>query len=106
MEWWFNNSGENLLKGVEGDESNPIRLSENLVVYFLRLIPEARESFNRVVPTMLEEEQLRLQAMAATSAKFMLPDYKKTEDDFQSRQNKAGVRTSGRYGGTRRGGNL
>ena len=104
MEWWFNNSGQNLLKGVEGDESNPPLLADNLIVYFLRLIPEARESYNRVVTSMLEDEQLRLEKVTA-SAQYILPDYQETEDRFQSRQNTAGVRTSGRYGGTRRGGN-
>ena len=105
MEWWYNNSGLNLLKGVEGDESNPIRLSNQLIIDFLRRIPASRDSFNRIVPTMLEDEQIRLQWIANGSARLLAADYKKVEDDFQAKQNTVGVRTSGRYGGTRRGGN-
>lgn len=104
MEWWFNNSGQNLLSGVVGDTSNPIRLPDATIVYFLRINPDARRSFNRVVPTMLEDEQLRLQQLAV-SAQYLVPDYTAVEDNFQSKQNKMGIRNTGRYGGTRRGGN-
>ncbi len=103
-EWWLNNSGLNLLKGVEDDEDNPPRLPDQYILHFLRTIPAARASFNSLVPNMLEEEQERLAALAA-SAQFMSPDYKAVEDRFQSALNKAGVHTAGRYGGTRRGGN-
>jgi len=105
MEWWYNNSGLNLLKGVDGDDTNPLRLPDATIIEFLRQIPEARLSFNRLVPNMLEDEQIRLRAIASGSAKFVLPDYKHVEDEFQARQNKTGVRTVGRFGGTRRGGN-
>lgn len=105
MEWWYNNSGLNLLKGVEGDTDNPIRLPDATIIQFLRTIPAARDSFNRLVPTMLPEEQDRLRGAIAVSATYMLPDYKQAEDRFQARQNTVGVRTAGRYGGTRRGGN-
>ena len=105
MEWWFNNSGLNLLKGVEGDESNPIRLSDVLIIDFLRRNPAARESFNRLVPNMLDEEQVRLRAIASGSAKYRYSDYTQVEDNFQSLSNKVGIQTTGRFGGTRRGGN-
>jgi hypothetical protein len=103
-EWWLNNSGLNLLKGVEGDEDNPPRLPDEFIVDFLRRIPAARASFNTLVGQMLPEEQERLDALSR-SAILMMPDLKAKEDAFQSSQNKAGVHTAGRYGGTRRGGN-
>jgi len=103
-EWWINNSGTNLLGGVEGDETNPARLPAALIVDFLRRIPASRDSFNRLVGQMLPEEQERLIEIA-DSAQLMMKDYKLVEDQFQARQNQAGVRTTGRYGGTRRGGN-
>lgn len=103
-EWWINNSGLNLLKGVEGDEDNPPRLSDAFIVDFLRRIPGARASFNRLVPNMLEEEQERLTALAG-SAQFLQSDPQEFEDAFQARQNKAGVRTTGPRGGQRIGGN-
>jgi len=104
MEWWLNNSGLNLLKGVEDDEDNPIRLSDEYIVDFIRRIPAARASFNILVPNMLEDEQVRLRRLA-TAAVSMQGDPKDVEDAFQASQNKAGVYTTGRYGGTRMGGN-
>lgn len=104
-EWWYSNGNVNLLKGVKDDTSNPPRLTDAAIIDFLRRIPEARESFNRVVPTMLPEERERLEAIATGSARYVQPDYKKVEDDFQARLNKAGVRTAGPRGGRRIGGN-
>ena len=102
--WWINNSGQNLLAGVEDDASNPIRLNDLLIVDFLRRIPAARQAFNDLVPNMLPEEQERLRMIAAASV-YVVLDYKQVEDNFQSVLNKTGVKTCGRYGGTRRGGN-
>jgi len=104
MEWWFNNSGLNLLKGVAGDETNPIRLPDASIIDFLRRIPAARDSFNRLVPTMLEDEQTRLRAIASGTAKYMTSEYLYADNE-QSMQNRMGVRTTGKFGGTRRGGN-
>lgn len=105
MEWWLTSGNVNQLKGVKGDASNPLRLTDAVIIDFLRRIPAARESFNRLVPTMLPEERDRLEALANGSAKYLKPDYKKVEDDFQSRINKASVRTAGPRGGQRIGGN-
>jgi len=105
MAWWINNSNLNMLKGVEGDEDNPIRLTDEQIIHFLRRIPQARASFNDIVPTMLEEEQVRLRAIAEGSAQFFVSDYTAVEDNFQASQNKAGVRTAGWRGGQRIGGN-
>jgi len=105
MAWWYNNSGLNLLKGVEGDDTNPIRLTSAEILDFLRRIPQARASFNEIVPTMLEKEQERLRALAGGATKFFIADYKSVEDLFQANQNKAGVQTCGKRGGTRCGGN-
>ncbi len=104
-EWWLNNSGLNLLKGVEGDTSNQLRLSDIYIVDFLRRIPASRDSFERLVPNMLEDEQIRLRGLAQ-SANRLQPDLKAVEDAFQASQNKVGIHTTGRYGGTRRGGNI
>ena len=103
-EWWVNNSNINLLKGVEDDETNIPRLSDEYIIDFLLRIPAARASFELLVPNMLEEEQIRLRRLA-TAAHFMMMDPKDIEDAFQASQNKVGVHTSGRYGGTRMGGN-
>lgn len=104
-EWWYSQGNVNMLKGVEGDTSNPPRLTDAQILDFLRRFRVARESFNRLLPTMLPEEQERLDRLSM-SAKYVQPDYKKVEDDFQSRFNKAGVRTAGPRGGQRIGGNV
>ncbi len=104
-EWWDNNSGLNLLKGVEGDDSNRPRLTDEQIISFLRRIPAARESFERVVPSMLPLERARLEAMVSGSAQYMQVDPTDIRDDFQNRWNRQGVRTAGPRGGTRIGGN-
>ena len=103
MNWWYNNSGLNLLKGVDGDDSNPLRLPDATIIDFLRRIPAARAGFEAAVPNMLPEEQDRLRKLAL-SCQHLDESYR-YEDAFQNTQNKQGVRTAGRYGGTRRGGN-
>jgi len=102
-EWWVDNTGQNLLKGVEGDELNPIRLDDSFIIDLLRRIPAARDSFNRLAPTMLPEEQERLEEIAQAAA-FLQKDYQEASDDFQGQQNTAGIRTTGSRGGTRIGG--
>ena len=103
-EWWLNNSGVNMLKGVDGDETNLPVLSDEFIVDFLLRIPAARASFELLVPNMLEEEQERLHRLASACQQMRM-DPKEVEDAFQASQNKAGVHTTGRYGGTRMGGN-
>jgi len=103
-EFWIDNVGQNLLKGIDGDDSNPPRLDLGYILDFLRRIPDARESFNRLFPLLLPEEQERL-APVVQGARYLIPDYKVAEDDFQRQQNIAGIRTTGPHGGTRIGGN-
>jgi len=103
-EWWHNNSGLNLLSGVEDDDDNPIRLADAVIVDFLRRIPAARLSFNRLLGTMLPAEQDRLNGLSM-SAELMMSDAKAVEDAFQASQNKVGVYTAGPRGGSRAGGN-
>lgn len=103
-EWWVNDVGINLLKGVWDDEENPPKLSDETIIDLLRRIPDARESFNRLYPTMLPEEQARLDVIAE-GAEFVIRDYKTLFDDFQRRQNTVGIHTTGPHGGSRFGGN-
>lgn len=104
-EWWVNLAADNLLKGVVGDPDNPLRMSSSDIVYHLRRSPEARESFNRLVPTMLPEERQRLEALAAGQAKYLQPGVDTASEVHQQSLNRRVVRTTGRYGGSRRGGN-
>jgi hypothetical protein len=89
-EWWFNDTGDNTLKGVEGDEANPIRLQDAFIRDFLRMIPDARASFERVVPTMLEDEKARLIPLAATVSPITT-DVLENSDGFQHHMNGQGI---------------
>lgn len=91
-EWWFNQVGQNLLKGTVCDPENPPVLKDGYIIDMLRSIPAARDSFNRLFPLMLPEEQTRLNRLAL-SATYLEEDGKDREDQFQHRMNTMGVRT-------------
>ena len=90
-EWWFDDSGANLLKGVDGDPDNPLLMWDDMIVDFLSTIPAALESFNRVVPTMLVDEQTRLNALAVGVPKYNYRNEKTFHDNVQKNWNKSGV---------------
>ena len=99
-EWWTNNTGDNLLKGVEDDDDNLPRLSNTMIYELLLTIQEARDSFNRLYPTMLPDEQLRLDEITVGVVSIHIAeDPQDIEDSFQEGQNKAGVQTAGPKGG-------
>lgn len=105
-EWWVNNVGENLLKGVEDDVDNPFMLPDEYIQDFFTRIPASRASYERLYPFLLPEEQARIQSLYtfALSAATTL-DEKALTDRIQHKWNTAGIHTTGPKGGTRRGGN-
>jgi hypothetical protein len=104
-DWWDNNSGQNMLAGVEDDADNLPVIPGYAITDMLRRIPAARAAFNRMLPNMLPEEQARLNLLANCVMGYDPYDHKFIEDTFMAGQNTVGIRTAGRYGGTRRGGN-
>lgn len=76
-----------MLKGVEGDESNPPRLTGDQITYFLQHIPQAMESYNRIYPTLLPEERAHLDSIVegAPSLKPLIRE--NIEDAWQHRMN-------------------
>lgn len=98
-EWWINDTGDNTLKGVEGDDCNPPRLPDCMIYDLLRTIPEARESFNRLYPKMLPAERVRLDEITQGIVTYVVDDPKFIEDNFQHEQNTPGVQTKGPKGG-------
>lgn len=104
QEWWIDNVGRNMLRGVHGDSSNPPILPDDYIFDFLRKIPAARESFNRLYPTMLPDERARLDEISK-GATHLQPDIKAKGDAFQRGQNTVGIFTTGPRGGRRYGGN-
>ena len=99
-EWWQDSTGGNLLKGVAGDTSNPIQLADTFIVDFLRRYEAARRSYNRIFPTLLDDEKERLSALANQADFVYMPDHAES-DAMQNARNRAGVRTSGPMGGRR-----
>jgi len=59
--YWIRESGQNTLKGVEGDPDNPPVLPANIILEFLSDgNQKARDDFQALLPSMTYEEQLRL----------------------------------------------
>lgn len=88
MEWWFQSNGtENMLKGVEGDDTNPPRLTGEQITAFLQQIPQARASYNRVYPTLLPEEQARLDSIVDGAPTLVPLVRENMEDAWQHRMN-------------------
>ena len=103
-EWWFNNSGQNMLQGIPGDESNPALLPDEKIASFFDRIPEARASYLRLRTGLPEAERERLDTLLRMADGVEL-DPVVISDAIQRNWNQDGVRTAGKYGGTRRGGN-
>ena len=103
-EWWINNSGQNFLKGIPGDTDNPALLDDQTIATFFNKYPQAVASYQRMRLGLLDEEQERLDALLSMALALNTEPHS-FSDAVQNNWNKVGVRTAGRYGGTRRGGN-
>ena len=99
-EWWIGNDGENYLKGDYVNCDNPCRLPDDSIVDILRSIPEALESFYRLLGSMEPDEQARLRELLHGITLTPVESPKDEEDRFQNRWNTQGIHTAGPYGGT------
>ena len=107
-EWWITPNGENMLSGLDvfnaetgrydNDTTSPAKLNRVDIIDFLKTIPSARSSFNRLYSTMSDEEKVRLDEIAKAS-KFMDSNPQTVEDNFQRRMNTQGIYTTGPRGG-------
>lgn len=92
--WWFDNQGVNNLKGVENDPTNRIILPDDSIINFLLRSPQARRDFQALVPTMLPDEQERLNGIVARYPRVLfddpMPDPQVVDDRFMASQNKPG----------------
>jgi hypothetical protein len=100
-DFWYNDVGTNLLAGVDDDPLNPPWLADTDIVDFLVRIPLSRDSFLRIVPNMLPDEQTRLMRLynCAYPPPSNLMDPNSQSDIFQHRLKSAPVRTTGPKGG-------
>lgn len=70
-EWWVDEQGRNNLAGIPGSVTNPAILPDYLIVDLLLINPAAKESFRRMVPLMLPDEQERLNGLVAKNPRTM-----------------------------------
>lgn len=92
--WWFDNQNRNNLSGIPGDADNPAILPDHVIVDFLLNIPIAKQDFKVLVPTMLPEEQVRLNGITARNPLTLQPftfNDQHQSDVFMSLQNTPGV---------------
>ena len=80
--FWINNSGQNMLGGVDGDPSNPPMLPDEYIVRFLRMIPAARPSFDVLFPQMSALEQQRLNGLLHSAQSYIQTDPVNDTDAF------------------------
>lgn len=99
--WWINSNGKNALKGVEGDPTNPILCSDGDIVYFLQEYADAYLGFFMIVPTMLPEEQARLNNLVLENPIVNTPQENPSDVDerIQRAWNTRGIRCFGPRGG-------
>lgn len=96
--FWIRNNTINTLKGVEEDETNKPLLPASMIHEFLNQYADARKGLLELLPTMLPEEQERLQAIIDACPNVMndKKDHQTTEDTFQSHLNKPIIRFPGK----------
>lgn len=94
--FWINAGGNNTLKGSASNPLNPPVLTDIMILEFLKMYPKAREDFNQILPSMLPEEQFRLESLIQQHPSVMRTEkYQQVqEDNFQSSMNKLRINTT------------
>jgi hypothetical protein len=94
--WWIDELGVNNLRGVPGDPTNPVILSDDSILEFLLNIPLAQQDFLRTLPAMLPDEQIRLNAIVSRNPraleKYPNPDPQILSDQFMNALNRTAFR--------------
>lgn len=100
--WWVSETGVNMLEGDPNDPDNPVKLPDASIIEFLHSIPQARTDLEESFPLLSGVAQARLKELIASNPFLQKPMESpiKKSDDFQLRQNTAGVYTAGPHGGT------
>lgn len=98
--WNRDGDNENTLRGVPGDPDNPVRLDDDFIIFALRHSIEAKAAFETILPSLLPEEQARLQQILDDHPDVRLvEDPQDVADVVQRRQNTMGIYTTGPRGG-------
>ena len=100
VNFWVDDNGRNTLKGILGDPDNPAVLTDAFIVNGLNRTLKAVEDFNKILPTLLPEEQDRLNALITENPLLVktLP-LESADDTLQRSFNAVPVYTLGRRGG-------
>ena len=95
--FWVRDTGQNTLKGVEGDEANSPVLPDYLILEFLSDgNQKARDDFQALLPSMLPQEQERLNTLWAFSTKPQKNE-QIIEDEFQNSMNTLRINRANRH---------
>jgi len=101
VDYW-NRIGDNknTLKGVPGDSSNPALLEDDFIIFALQHSAEARATLEKILPSLLPEEQARIQTLLDNhpDSRLIVED-QTVSDSVQRKQNTAGIYTTGPRGG-------
>ena len=94
--FWINAGGKNTLKGSDTNPLNPPVLTDIMILEFLKMYPKARADFYQLLPSMLPEEQFRLENLIQEHPSVMKTEkYQQVqEDDFQSSMNNLRVNST------------
>jgi len=94
--WWIDANGRNTLRGDPDDPENlPILMDEFIIDSYHRSA-QARADFNRMLPSMLPGEQVRLRAILSDNAYLVRPLESRSADErFQTAMNRIPVYTAG-----------
>jgi len=98
MNWWFDDMGRNNLSGVPGTDNPPI-LTDDRIIEFLIMNPLARLDFQAILPTMLPQEQERLNGIVAANPRTLIGypiDDQVIDDRFMRSLNNSGFRDPNR----------
>lgn len=96
--FWINAQGTNTLKGSHEDPRNKPFLPDYLILEFLREQQAARDGLTALLPTMLPEEQERLNALIASDPRCMVgEEYDQiVEDKYQNKMNDLRINNANR----------
>jgi len=88
--FWINAQGGVTLKGSNTNPQNPTVLEDEVILEFLKIYPSARKDFFQLLPTLLPEEQYRLETLIEAHPSVLRTNkyQQQEEDDFQSGMNK------------------
>lgn len=102
--FWIDNNGNNTLRGIPGDPDNPAVLPDFHIVNALQRTQRAHDDLQKILPTLLPEEQERINDLIALNP-YLVKTIDKTapsDDNVQKRFNDIPVYFAGRFNGAGR----